>query len=130
MKPLKQLILGLVSLVLLSACGSGGGGNSSSAASKDLFSKWTRTDGLVLDLSTASFSLRQSIDVNFTNGAYCTCGAAMAGSQDSGTYAMGNCHYVSGGSGDPGCAALQVSGTYTKSSSTLTMCDASCGTYK
>ena len=102
----------------LVACGGGGGGSSE----KDLFSLWTDTDtNAPLDLRGGAFSTPLPMHSYYPDGAQCDCTLTVLGTQSGGTYIINACVYRYGtGSGDPGCNSLDGTGTYTKTSDTLT----------
>ena len=116
MRNIKYLFATLT-ITLLISCSSGGGGSSS----KDLFSLWNDVeDDTPLDLTGSDFSTDIPFNFFFAGGAQCNCDLTVLGTQKSGTYIVNSCFYQSGsGSGDPGCNALNDTGTYTNSSGTL-----------
>ena len=122
--------------MVLSALGCGESGGGGDGSSKSLFSEWTRSDNqFYVDLTDASFSTTFIMGFVLSSGEICACNAVISGSESSGSATVSSCSYVSGGSGDPGCASIWENGgspyTYTKSGSTLELCDnpSSCGTY-
>lgn len=122
MKP----ILFLAVAALISGCAKENG----STPSKNLFSLWTAdANQATLDLRAANFG-SQTIGFLFVGGASCSCTMNISGSQSSGTYTLSGCSYVSGGGGDPGCASLNGSGTYTNAGAVLSICTSSCSTYR
>ncbi|MBV1882261.1 MAG: hypothetical protein KUG82_11545 [Pseudomonadales bacterium] len=113
--------LSICLVIMLSGCG-----GSDSSSDKDLFSLWTATDSsLVLDLTNGDFSTPTDFFFDMGNGALCGCTLTAFGSQASGTYTFNSCTYEIGSSsrGDPGCNALNHTGTYTKSGNVLTTYD-------
>lgn len=115
------------------ACGSGGGGSSSSSSSKALWSTWTSSnDELVLNLNGGQFNDTQGFYLIVEpSGAECLCQFNASGSNSSGSYSLTGCAYSSGGSGDPGCATLDQTGTFTNNGTNLTACTTgnACTTY-
>ena len=117
----------IIGVIVLSACGSDGGGG----ATKSLLSTWTSEDNsITLDLTGVTLNQSAPFSFIFASGEICTCGSILTGSMTAGNYALASCTYQSGGSGDPGCAALNSSGTYSQSGVNLTFCDPGCVTYR
>lgn len=115
MKKTAFLVCGIIAL---SACGGGSG-----SSEKDLFSLWREaTTDLPLDLTGGDFNQDIEMAFFFSSGAQCNCDFRVIGDQSSGAYTRNSCFYVTGSSagGDPGCNALNESGTYTKENNTLT----------
>ena len=116
-------------ILALTACGGDDG-----SSSKNIFSLWHDTaDDTPLDLTGGDFGVDLAFSIWAGDGSPCNCDLRFIGNQSSGNYILNSCYYVSGsGSGDPGCNALNQTGTYTNSSGTLTTCDSSmdCDTYK
>lgn len=128
----KKLFTALMISFVLTACGSDGGGG---AAAKGLSSVWTsETTGASLDFTDVVLNTPNVIGFGFVGGESCGCTMAVTGAEASGNYALSACTYYGGGSGDPGCSALNSNGTFTVISSTLTICrvtaPANCSTYK
>ncbi len=120
----------IIMIFMLCSCGAANGGGGGSATNKNLFSIWTRTDlAISLDLRSESLATPATFAVTFSSGATCSCTATMTGTQSAGNYSLAGCAYVSGGSGDPGCAGLDETGTFTKSALVLNLCDPTCGVY-
>ena len=116
-----------VSILLpLLSCSTDDGGS----YSKDLFSIWERTDNnTVIDLTTIQFSVSTPFFFIFEDGAQCNCDVLFIGSQPAGSYAINSCRYkYNSGSEDPGCNAINTTGSYTKSSDTLNFTPSSGGT--
>lgn len=117
----------------LSACG-GGGGSDNPPPEKNLFSLWTNKDtGAPMDMTGGEFSSPLPFFIYFPDGAQCNCTLTIIGRQSSGFYSLNSCTYrYSTGDGDPGCNAADTSGTYTKTSDTLTITPSSgsTSTYK
>ena len=113
------LVLVFVSFFVAS-CGGGGG---SSTPSKGLFSFWNEVGtNDPLDLTGGSFSTAIPISFFFVGGEQCNCNLTVLGSDSSGSYVINSCSYKFGsGSGDPGCNALNDTGTYSNSAATLTI---------
>lgn len=123
----------LLLIFLTAACGSGGGSSSGGSSDKNLFGVWTHTTtGWVMDLTGGSLNSNLVFRFLFNTGAQCSCTFNAIGTQSSGNYVLSNCTYVNGtGTGNPGCNSLNNSGSYTKNSATLTVCDSNgCGTYQ
>ena len=100
---------------------SGGGGSSKT---KGLFSVWTRPDNsLTIDMSSMTFGT-QTVRVTLSGGEQCECSVTLTGGQTSGLYSIDDSTYVpsTGGGSDPGCSALDESGTYRNENATLTLC--------
>lgn len=127
---MKKIILGLL-LIALCGCGGGGGGGGGSSANKSVWSTWTSSsDDFVMNLYGGAFGVPSLFYFNFEpSGATCGCDFVANGNNSSGSYMFSSCAYTSGGSGDPGCASLDVSGTYTNNGTNLTACDTGCVTY-
>ena len=129
-------------LVVLSACllillgCSPDDSSDSPKADKNLFSLWTPQDPTdpTLSLENLDFNQQTGYAFTFSTGDQCNCLIRFIGTQSSGQYTLNSCTYVVGsGSGVyTNCSALNHSGTYNKSSDTLTICDntGSCGSYK
>lgn len=122
-----------LSLTLM-ACGgssSSGGSDGSSGADvdkdKDLFSLWKRADGgMPVDFTEGDFRVGLGFGVYLSDGAECSCDLTFIGDQESGGYTLNSCSHVYGtGSSDeaPNCNALDHSGTYSKTTTQLTICD-------
>lgn len=112
----------LVTLIFLTtACGSGsdGGGN------KGITSLWTAVDNsFAFDLSAGTLPISNGgMLFTFSNGAKCSCTVDVIGTETSGSYVLSACAYTSGGSGDPGCAGLDSSGTYSASGANMVLKD-------
>lgn len=117
-------------LICLILVGCAKGGDTPAATNKSLWSRWTRTDNsFYLDLTGGSLGTNLSYNVVFANGAICSCNLQATGTEASGNYTLSGCAYVSGGSGNPGCASLNETGTFTKSASALQICSSSCRDY-
>ena len=113
---MKTLITVLMALTLMS-CGEEG------ANDKSLFSAWSNADtGFVLDMSSSSFG-SSSMVWFITGGATCTSTITMGGTESQGSAVVSNTVYSGGGSGDPGCASISGTVTFTKTSDTLTICN-------
>lgn len=131
---MKRLALAIF-IVTQFGCGGKGGGSSggSSSTPKSVWSTWTYTSGgnsAVLDLNGGQFGVQQGFGIMFLpSTAVCTCQFIANGDNSSGNYTFSSCTYSSGGSGDPGCASLNTTGTYTNDGTTLTACDSSCASY-
>lgn len=117
---MKKLIVLLSLTFLLTSCGGGGSGSS---APKDLFSLWNEAGtNNPLDLTGSTFSSPVPFSFFFVGGEQCNCNLTVLGTQSSGSYVVNSCVYQAGsGASDPGCNALNDTGTYTNSSDTLTI---------
>lgn len=115
-------------LALVSGCGKD---NPAAAPSKSLFSVWTADDNTeILDLRNLSFGVGGVMAFGFQTGEVCACNIALGGSEAAGTAILSGCAYVSGGSGDPGCASLNLSFTFTNAAAALRLCSGgSCFNY-
>lgn len=115
---IKALILTIGSMVIIGCNGSSG----SDSDDKDLFSLWhVEGTDTPLDLRDGSFDEPMYLSFFFEGGEQCDCDFTVIGDQSSGTYIVNSCFYEFGsGSADPGCNALNETGTYTNSNSTLT----------
>jgi hypothetical protein len=93
---------------------------------KDLFSNWTYQGNLSvqIDLTGCRFGT-QAYALYLGGGGACRCMMNIAGSQSSGSIIMASCYYDSMGQGgaDPGCAGVNGTADYTKTTDTLTICD-------
>ncbi len=98
-------------------------------AGKSLFSSWTKQGGgLVIDLTGGAFG-SSSMSFGFTGGQICTCSLLLSGSEASGTAVLSGCVLTSGAS-DPGCSSLNGSNNFSKTTTTLMVCDSvGCVTY-
>lgn len=124
---LKTIVV-LISVLSLTACGGEDENTAATVSDKNLFSSWADTgSSFILDLSAATFGTT-AIGFFFAGGEICACNLTIAGTQSSGNYALTSCTYSTGSGGgvDPGCSSANGSGTYTKTATTLTMCDPSC----
>jgi hypothetical protein len=94
-------------------------------ASKDLFSLWTE-DGTDAKFDFSSGKLNESFPMAFffVGGEICNCDLLFLGTQSSGSWVLNSCVYDFGsGAGDPGCNALNGTGTYSKAATVLTITD-------
>lgn len=128
---MKYLSLLLISSVLM-ACGGDDGGDN---PDKGLFSLWNQVGNDVpLDLTGGSFNTAYEFFIFESDGSQCDCALRFLGTEESGTYILNNCAYDVGSSqsGDPGCEGYNHSGTYSKTTTTLTICDneQDCTSYK
>lgn len=98
---------------------------------KDLFSAWSRTDNSYyrLDLSGGQINTTSTMKYDY-GSAVCGCHVTPTGSYTSGTYTLSDCVYVNSASPDPGCSLLNGSGTYTKTDTSLQICNPGCNTYQ
>lgn len=120
-------LLALTCLLALSSCG---GSDPAPGPSKALFSVWTADDNTdIIDLRGGTFGSGQTFVYQLTSGEICACNAAFGGSESSATAVLTGCAYVSGGGGDPGCAALSRSYTLANVAAKLTLCGATCDGY-
>jgi hypothetical protein len=111
----------------LSACG---GKSDPAAPSKSLFSSWANDNGHeVIDLTGGQMGSGQGFVYTLTTGEKCLCSAAIGGTEASATAVLTGCAYVSGGGGDPGCAALNTSYTLSDAAAKLTICSSTCDHY-
>lgn len=119
--------LALFFLIAFAGCG---GSSSSDPSSKPLFSTWTEDgNGFILAMGGGGFG-SNNFEYILTGGAICNCIINVTGSDSSGNAVMSSCSYGSGGSGDPGCASLDASYTYSKTSTVLSICTGgTCNTY-
>jgi len=111
----------------LAACGIGAGGGSS----KDLFTTWHHPDTQsTIELDRAAFGSSMIFN-RMKDGAVCRADAYITGTQSHGDLVVTIAWYVPAtGLRDPGCAALIGAYAYTKSATSLTLCDAStCAEY-
>lgn len=113
----------LTALLMLMGAGCG-----SAPDSKDLFSVWARQNppGMILDFSgmhIGSNTLRVTVSSPFS--AVCVCTIAISGTQDSGQYVIGGCSKESGTGTESDCDSLESSGTFSKTTDTLHVCNAS-----
>jgi len=123
-------ILILVSLLTVGCAGSGGSSGGGTASVKSLASNWTRSDNtLSLNLTNIQIGVPLTFNFTFTSGAICQCSITVTGLEASGNYTVSSCNYTGGGSGNPGCASLNSTGTYSKPASQLSICDPGCATY-
>lgn len=99
------------------------GSGKSAPQFKDVFSKWTNTtSGMIVNLTGGAFGVNFIMDWVFLSGAICQSTGNISGDESSGIYTMTNSTYISGGSGDPGCASINGGGTYTNSGTLITFC--------
>jgi len=117
---IKQLIFFTFFIAFLSACG---GSDDIPQADKNLFSLWNKTDSNApLGLEGGEFSQVIPIAFYFQGGEQCNCDFTVLGSQNSGTYVLNSCTYLfNSGSSDPGCDSINQTGTYSKTTDTLTI---------
>ena len=114
---MKKIIAAIILTLSLVSCGGGGD------ATKDLFSLWIEDGtGNPLNLTGGTFNTPLDFAIFFVRGEQCNCKLTFIGTQSSGFYNLNSCNYQFGtGSEDPGCNALDSTGTYSKSSNTLTI---------
>lgn len=132
MRCFKKATLILGTVLALGLLGSGCGKDQTPAPSKDLFSVWTADDNSeIIDLRGMDFGVGMNMGLEAGTGERCYCSLAIGGTQASGTALLGSCTYTGGGSGDPGCAALNQAYTFTNSAAIFRLCNASnhCTTY-
>ena len=130
------LIVIVMCLLILLGCSPDGG--SDSPAEKDLFSYWESTDGVwKIELRGTDFGQTTIFPISLTGGDQCNCLQRFTGVQSNGFFTMNNCTYqIGSGSGLINCSDFNQTGTYTKTSDTLSLCtnmiDGSqfCRTYK
>lgn len=113
---------------------SGGGFSpSDSSSEKSLFSIWTRYDNAItLNLQNIVFNTTYLSGMTFSGGARCTFNIKLTGTEAVGNAIISSSSYDSGtGSGDPGCASLAQTYSFTKPASILNLCNASsqCANY-
>jgi len=124
------ILLGSVFIALLiSACGKSGGtlnltldppaassgNNDGSSTAKPLFSLWTEANNYYqMDLRAVRFGVSSNVTVNTITSQTCSCKVLTQGSETSGTMAFSSCAGTY-----PDCASFNISGSYTKSSSSL-----------
>lgn len=120
---LTRSFLLLTALIPLISCGGGGGGG----GDKDLFSLWTEVgDDLTIDFTGESLGVPFQLVFVSTDDSQCECSFTLSGTQTSGTFTIEACTHIPGtGPGDPGCNGLNDTGTYSKTSTTLTATDSS-----
>lgn len=123
-------LFGLVfAALLLSACGKTGGTLNltldppastsgtidNPSSSKALFSIWTEANNYYqMDLRAVQFGVSSNATVTTLTQQSCSCKVLAQGSESSGTMAFSAC-----AGSYPDCASFNISGTYTKSSSSL-----------
>lgn len=116
------LATAVLAISIFSGCGKD---DPAAAPSKALFSIWTASDNSeILDMRGATFGVGNSMGFQFTDGSTCLCSLAMSGSEASGTAILTGCAYAGGGSGDPGCATLNKTYTFTNTAAVLSLCNA------
>jgi hypothetical protein len=99
-------------LFLLCACAKAGSDSASAQSNNQgkpaLFSRWISDDlTTTIDFKNGALDQPFSFTWSFKSGAICTSNIIINGDDYSfGTAVISNSAYVSGGSGDPGCAAL------------------------
>lgn len=122
-----RLTLVLSVCALIAGCSGGGSsGGSSSAKTYSLFNFWLADDNsLLFTLKGGSYNGASFIGALAVvgSGETCTCSISASGDDSSGNFTTSNCSYSSGGSGDPGCSSLDQYYTYTKSGSSMELCD-------
>ena len=121
----------LLALLLTSACAKSNGSGEAAATSKSLFSSWTLQSSSTpfkLDLTGAGFG-SGTLVVAFTSGDKCQSNYTLSGKESSGSYTLSGSIYTGGGVGDPGCSAINESGTFTKSATVLQFCSTTCVVY-
>lgn len=118
--------------ILTTACGGGGGGSgsNSSQSTKGVFSKWS-SGSKTIDLSSGQFGTPFALAWVYDTGAICESEMEFSGDNSSGIWVDTNAVYAGGGSGDPGCSAINGGGTYTNDGTTMTACrgSATCTTF-
>jgi hypothetical protein len=130
---MNKLFYIVLAAILATGCG---GEDGESDSEKGLFSYWEDIEGEAtpLDLSDGSFSGYRDISFFYADGAQCDCHFRVFGSEDRGNYSINTCRYAyaSSADGDPGCDALNHTGTYSKTRTELTVCDSEqeCTTYE
>jgi PBP1b-binding outer membrane lipoprotein LpoB len=130
MKSYQILILIMLFIAGLASCGNDDDDNNVNSgvqrqAEKDLFSRWTRTDGLILDLSQGRLNTAFNSKTILQNGANCNCSLRITGTQSSGEIDFSSCFF--------GCRQLNYRGvpaTFTKDENSLRICDPQCADYR
>lgn len=122
-----------IGILLLGLAGCG----SDTPASKDLFTVWARqtpTTGGILDFTGMSFGANSlQLSLSSPYDVVCTCALAISGTQDGGQYVISACSKNSGTGTEADCDNLESSGTFGKTTDTLTLCRTSngvCTTWK
>jgi hypothetical protein len=123
---LTLLTIVAASLLILLGC-SPDDNSDSKKAEKNLFSLWTPQDQTdpTLSLENLDFNQQTGYAFTFSTGDQCNCLIRFIGTQSSGQYTLNSCTYVVGSGNGlySNCSALNHSGTYSKSSDTLTICN-------
>lgn len=102
--------------LVLASCGGG-------ADDKDLFSLWkAEATGAPMDLTGAKFGSDNNINLYTTDGTRCICDLAIVGDQKSGTIALTGCISIPYNAvKDKQCVAFDGAGSYSKTSTVLTL---------
>ncbi len=117
-----KLLITTLAVIFLIGCGPKSGSNSTNTPTKSLWSLWTNTDGSSLNLTDGYLGSDMTLSMIFSSGELCQFQLTAIGTEASGGYSFGSGVYISGGSGDPGCAGYTEVGTYNLSGNTLTIC--------
>jgi len=119
----------IIMALLIAACG----GDPEAPEPKDLFSYWQdENTSFGIDMAGSAFG-NNLIEFWFPEANKCICNLNIIGDQDSGSYILTECIYIPpsiGGTGngtDPGCEAIDGTGSYSKTSDVLTLCVHSVG---
>lgn len=126
-----MLKLILIALSIGTIAGCAPGSDSAPSEPKALWSVWMNTSSHAqIDLSAGDFGTPFTTVFNFAFGGVCTCTLSIVGNEDGGNYTLASCSMTTASSPPPDCNALNGTGTYAKSKSSLTICRAGCATYQ
>lgn len=125
---MRTLFLITLCITIISCGGEGDitGASVTKEEDKDLFSLWEETTtGNTIDLTAGGLSDTYAFYITYDSGLQCNCELTFLGTATSGNYVLNNCEYEpsSVAGSDPGCNSNNHTGTYSKTSSQLTVCD-------
>ncbi|MCK5881153.1 MAG: hypothetical protein KAG18_04700 [Sinobacterium sp.] len=114
-----KILLCALTLILFTACNSSD--KKQKPPPKPLFSAWEHLEtNSPLDLSNASFDDSLAMVFKISSEAACSCDITLDGDNDAGSFELNNC-VLHEGDEDPGCNALNQTGSYINANNWLTL---------